>query len=259
MRGRNGSMRALELVKHCCCALNCTTRTQETNNVEKYPQLANVRCFPICQDNANKYYAAGMSERERHMWWIAACRLDSLNVTRHTRICSIHFEGVLGPTKLNPVPSIFSFPQHLHTKKLPSRARHLLNFFFIWQLNSTNERDLLIMLKRNNILLKFVAPRINTRTKQLQRVIQQKCDNNIDFYVTNSVTRLLLAFLLYIIEVKVKPTRSLKAWTFTNLVRRLFPNISRFLVYILPRMEVQTSPKAGTAKQNANCKPCAVF
>ena len=55
------------------------------------------------------------------------------------------------------------------------------------------------MLKRNNMELKFVAPRINTRTKHLQRVIQPKCDNNIDFYVTNSMTRLLLAFLLYII------------------------------------------------------------
>ena len=71
------------------------------------------------------------------------------------------------------------------------------------------------MLKRNNMELKFVAPRINTRTKHLQRVIQPKCDNNIDFYVTNSMTRLLLAFLLYITEVKVKLTRQLKAWTFT--------------------------------------------
>ena len=30
----------------------------------------------------NKYYAVGMSERERRMRWIAACRLDSLSVTR---------------------------------------------------------------------------------------------------------------------------------------------------------------------------------
>ena len=67
------------------------------------------------------------------------------------------------------------------------------------------------------------------------------------------------AFLLYIIEVKVKLTRPLKAWTFTNLVRRMFSNIPRFFVYILPWMEVETSPKSGTAKQNANCKPYAVF
>ena len=32
-----------------------------------------------------------------------------------------------------------------------------------------------------------------------------------------------------------------------------------FIVYILPRVEEQTSPKAGTAKQNANSKPYAVF
>ena len=77
MRERNESMRALELVKHCCFALNCTTSTQKTKNVEKYPELANVRCFSITQDNKNNYYAAGMPERERRMRWIAACRLNS--------------------------------------------------------------------------------------------------------------------------------------------------------------------------------------
>ena len=89
------------------------TSTQKTKNAEKYLELANVRCFSIPQDNANKYYAAGMSERERRMRWISACHLDSLTVMRHTRICSVHFEGGLGLTKFNPVPSIFAFPQHL--------------------------------------------------------------------------------------------------------------------------------------------------
>ena len=110
------------MVKHHCCAFNCTNSTQKQKNFAKYPELANVRFFPFPQDNANKYYAAGMSERERRMRWIAACRLDSLNVTRHTRICSVHFEGGLGPTKLNPVPSIFAFPQHLQRKPLKSRT-----------------------------------------------------------------------------------------------------------------------------------------
>ena len=63
-----------------------------------------------------------MPERERWMRWIAACRQDSLNVTSHTRICSIHFERGLGPTKLNPVPSIFAFPQHLRWKPPKSRT-----------------------------------------------------------------------------------------------------------------------------------------
>lgn len=79
--------------------------------------------FPFPEDNPNKYYAAGMSERQRRLRWIAACRLDSLNVTRHTRICSVHFEGGLGPTKLNLVPSIFAFPQHLRADPEERRRR----------------------------------------------------------------------------------------------------------------------------------------
>ena len=68
----------------------------------KYPEVANVtfHCFP--QNNEKIQYVPGMSEHERRRRWIAACRLESLNVTRHTRICSKHFEGGLGPTKANP-------------------------------------------------------------------------------------------------------------------------------------------------------------
>lgn len=109
------------MVKHHCCAFNCTNSTQKPKKVEKYLELANVRFFPFPQDNANKYYVVGMSEREWHMRWIAACHLGSLNVTRHTRICSVHFEGGLGLTKLNPVPSIFAFP-HLQQKTPKSRV-----------------------------------------------------------------------------------------------------------------------------------------
>lgn len=63
-----------------------------------------------------------MNENERRKRWIAACRLSSLNVTRHTRICSAHFEGGLGPSKLNPVPTIFSFPTHLQPKTRRKRT-----------------------------------------------------------------------------------------------------------------------------------------
>ena len=62
-----------------------------------------------------------MSEQERRRRWIAACRLESLNVTRHTRICSKHFEGGLGPTKANPVPTIFDFPENLQRKEVRPR------------------------------------------------------------------------------------------------------------------------------------------
>ena len=56
------------------------------------------------------------------MRWIAACHLDSLNVTRNTRICSAHFEGGLRPIKSNPVPTIFNFPKHLQPKTYKSRT-----------------------------------------------------------------------------------------------------------------------------------------
>ena len=50
-----------------------------------------------------------------------ACRLESLSVTRHTRICSKHFEGGLGATKANPVPTIFDFPENLQRKEVKPR------------------------------------------------------------------------------------------------------------------------------------------
>ena len=55
------------------------------------------------------------------MRWIAAFRLDSFNVTGHTRVCSVHLDGGLGPTKLNHVPSIDVFPQHLQRR--PTKRR----------------------------------------------------------------------------------------------------------------------------------------
>ena len=37
----------------------------------------------------------------------------SQGALRYTFICSKHFEGGLGPTKANPVPTIFDFPENL--------------------------------------------------------------------------------------------------------------------------------------------------
>lgn len=78
--------------------------------------------FPFPPDNKSKFFLAGMIERERRMWWIAACHLDSLNVTRHTRKCSAHFEGGLSPIKSNPVPTILKIPKHLQPKTHKSRT-----------------------------------------------------------------------------------------------------------------------------------------
>lgn len=88
----------------------------------KYPELKGLTFHPFPMDDRRKTYAPGMNENERRKRWIVACRLSSLNVTRHTRICSAHFEGGIGPTKLNPVPTIFSFPTHLQPKTQRKRT-----------------------------------------------------------------------------------------------------------------------------------------
>ena len=96
--------------KHHCCAYNCTNSEAKKKDPVKYPEVASVtfHCFP--SNNEKKQYAPGMSEQERRRRWIAACRLESLNVTRHTRI-----------TKANPVTTIFDFPTHLQRKEVKQR------------------------------------------------------------------------------------------------------------------------------------------
>ena len=108
--------------KHHCCAYNCTNSKEKKKDPVKYPEVANVtfHCFPQ-KKNDKIQYVPGMSEQERRRRWIAACRLESLNVTRHTRICSKHFEGGLGPAKANPVPTIFDFPENLQRKEVRPR------------------------------------------------------------------------------------------------------------------------------------------
>lgn len=96
------------MINHCCCAYNCSNSTQKQKNYLKYPELKEITFHTFPVDDRN--------ESERRERWIASCRLSSLNVTRHTGICSAHFEGGLAPTKLNPTPTIFSFPSHLQTK-----------------------------------------------------------------------------------------------------------------------------------------------
>ena len=72
---------------------------------EKYLELANISCFffPFlsivpweCQ-NESSVCDDGLQ------LWIAACRLNSLKVMRHTGTCSVHFEGDPGRTKFHPV------------------------------------------------------------------------------------------------------------------------------------------------------------
>lgn len=110
--------------KHHCCAYNCTNSEAKKGPSQiRRSCKVTFHCFPSNDEKKNKkkQYAPGMSEQERRGRWIAACRPESLNVTRHTRICSKQFEGGLGPTKANPLPMIFDFPKHLQRKEVKQR------------------------------------------------------------------------------------------------------------------------------------------
>ena len=117
--------------KHHCFAFNCTNSEAKEKDPVKYSEVASVtfHCFP--SNDEKKQYSPGMSEQERRRRWIVACRLESLNVTRHTRIHSKHFEGGLRPTKANPVPTIFDFPKHLQrSETMPGSGGKTIEEYF---------------------------------------------------------------------------------------------------------------------------------
>lgn len=66
--------------------------------------------------NRKEVFVPRMNKSERKKSWAASCCLSNLKKTRHTRICWVHFEGGLCPTKRNPTPTICSFHSHLQTK-----------------------------------------------------------------------------------------------------------------------------------------------
>ena len=97
------------------------TAKQRKSNRTNIPNFQMLLSTVFHQITKKTQYAPGMNEWERRRRWIAACRLESLSVTRHTQICSKHFEGGLGPTKASPIPTIFDFPKHLQPKKVKQR------------------------------------------------------------------------------------------------------------------------------------------
>ena len=122
MRGRNKSTRAVAMANHHCFALTAQIRNRKT--FETILELANVTFFSHsfrttqismvpweCQNES------GVCDDELQ----PSCRLNSLNVMRHTGTCSVHFEGDPGRTKLETVSSIFALPQYLQRKPPKSR------------------------------------------------------------------------------------------------------------------------------------------
>ena len=108
-----GYLKTISMVKHNCCAFGCSNSKEKKKQIIKYPELKEITFHVFSVDDVKKTFVSGMSEHERTKRWIAACRLSGLNVTRHTRICSAHFRGGLGPTKLHRIPAQKSSVFHL--------------------------------------------------------------------------------------------------------------------------------------------------
>ena len=125
MRGRNESTRAVAMANHHCFAFNCTKKKQK--NIWKIPGTG--KCYILFHSFRTRQVSIVPWECQNEggvcvdglQLWIAACRLNSLNVMRHTGTCSVHFEGDRGRTKLDPVSSIFASSQYLQRKPLKSR------------------------------------------------------------------------------------------------------------------------------------------
>ena len=111
----------VKMPKHHCCAYKCSNSEAKKKQPDKYPEFSDVTFHCFTPDNEKTQYAPGMNERERRRRWIVACRLESLSVTRHTRICSKHFEGGLEPTRQALFLLYLNFPKHLQPKKVKQR------------------------------------------------------------------------------------------------------------------------------------------
>lgn len=70
------------------------TARQKKRTQSKTPNLQVLFFTVFNKWKGKKQYAPGMSDQERRGRWIAACRPESVNVTRHTRVCSKHMKPI---------------------------------------------------------------------------------------------------------------------------------------------------------------------
>ena len=101
-----------------------TAQIKNRKAFEKYLELANSRFFFHSFRTTQISIVPWECQNESGVCddrWIAACRLNSLNVMRHTGTYSDHFEGDPGRTKLDSASSIFALPQYLQRKPPKSR------------------------------------------------------------------------------------------------------------------------------------------
>ena len=104
------------MVNHHCCAVDCTADTRKKRNLIKYPWMENVKFFP---------FPVEISGRRK---WLKLIRRQDLTldkITRHTRICSLHWENDgMGTTHEHPSPTLFAYNSYKSATVRQSSVNH---------------------------------------------------------------------------------------------------------------------------------------
>ena len=82
-----------------CCANKCNSSEDKRKNLVKYPWMKNIT-FHTFPRKKNKRLIKQ---------WISMASRENWEPNRHTRICSIHFVGLRGPTVKHPTPTLFDY------------------------------------------------------------------------------------------------------------------------------------------------------
>lgn len=88
------------MVNHHCCVVGCNSSTRIKKRLWKYPWMEGVQFF---------VFPRQMSEKRI---WKRLLRRENFEITRHTRICSLHWIGD-GPSVKEPHPTVFPYNEKM--------------------------------------------------------------------------------------------------------------------------------------------------
>ena len=107
-------------MKLFCTSEGCNSSSDKKKDLSKYPWMADItfHTFPTALKNKKM--------RKR---WLDMVRRQNFEPNYQSRLCSIHFVGLKGPTKDNPVPTLFSYNNYggrLNTNRRPPPVREIV-------------------------------------------------------------------------------------------------------------------------------------
>jgi len=84
-----------------CNAEGCNSSSKKKENLVKYPWMKDItfHSFPSAQKQKHL----------RKLWIDMVRRGDNWMPNKYSRLCSIHFVGLKGPSPNNPIPTLFQY------------------------------------------------------------------------------------------------------------------------------------------------------